>query len=308
MKNIPRRRERPVRESLSLQVRLLLQDQSLFILTFVSSDLASLEWHTISVDELTTRLSACIKDGLSNNQVRHRIATYGKNAPPPPKTHHIKKTLGYFFKGFGTVLLVASILVFIAWKPLGKPPVLANLALAIVLLAVFFIQAAFNIWQDWSTSRVMASIKTMLPDSCIVIREGNQASLLAEQIVPGDILLVKAGNKLPADIRFVEVSSDAKFDRSILTGESGPLPASVDSTDNNYLETLCIGLQGTHCVSGTCIGVVVATADKTVFGRIAHLTNEPKTGLTTLEREILSFVWLICSIMLLMIIIVVIVW
>jgi sodium/potassium-transporting ATPase subunit alpha len=82
----------------------------------------------------------------------------------------------------------------------------------------------------------------------------------------------------------------------------------VEETNSNYLETLCIGLQGTHCVSGTCTGVVVATADKTVFGRIAQLSGEPKTGLTTLEKEILNFVWLICGIMFLMIAIVIIVW
>ncbi len=61
-------------------------------------------------------------------------------------------------------------------------------------------------------------------------------------------------------------------------------------------------------MSGTCTGVVVATADNTVFGRIAELTNEPKTGLTTLEREVLNFVWIICSIMLVMIVVVIIVW
>ncbi len=82
----------------------------------------------------------------------------------------------------------------------------------------------------------------------------------------------------------------------------------VKSTDKNYLETRCIGLQGTHCISGTCTCVVVATADNTVFGRIAKLTNEPKKGLTTLEREVLNFVWIICSIMLLMIVLVIVVW
>lgn len=106
-----------------------------------------------------------------------------------------------------------------SWKPLGEPPAIANLALAIVLLAVFFIQAAFNAWQDWSSSRVMASITTMLPDSCLLLRDGAKITVVASEIVPGDILYVKAGNKLPADVRFVEVSSDAKFDRSILTGE-----------------------------------------------------------------------------------------
>jgi sodium/potassium-transporting ATPase subunit alpha len=113
-------------------------------------------------------------------------------------------------------------LVFVSWKPLGDPPAVANLALAIVLLAVFFIQAAFNAWQDWSSSRVMASISTMLPDDCLMLRDGTQVTVIASEIVPGDILFIKSGNKLPADVRFVEVSSDAKFDRSILTGKLAP--------------------------------------------------------------------------------------
>ncbi|KAH7175637.1 hypothetical protein EDB81DRAFT_836005 [Dactylonectria macrodidyma] len=273
-----------------------------------ATDLAKLEWHTNTPEEVLRRLSTAIHEGLSAEQVERRVARYGKNAPSPAPTHNTKKILGYFLKGFGTILFVASILVFIAWRPLGKPPADANLALAIVLLAVFFIQAGFNMWQDWSSSRVMASIKTMLPESCQVIRDGHEVSMLAEHLVPGDILLIKAGNKLPADVRFLKTSSDAKFDRSILTGESAPLQATVDSTDDNYLETKCIGLQGTHCASGTCTGVVVSTGDSTVFGKIAQLTNEPKKGLTTLEREVLHFVLVICSIMFLMIIIVIVLW
>ncbi|KAM0274957.1 hypothetical protein ACHAQH_007687 [Verticillium albo-atrum] len=273
-----------------------------------TTEVAQLDWHTLSPDEVLRHLSSSRAEGLSPDQVTRRMAHYGKNAPSDPPTHHTRKFLGYFFKGFGPILLVAAILVFIAWRPLGKPPAPANLALAIVLLAVFFIQAAFNMWQDWSSSRVMASIKTMLPEHCLVTRDGAQVTLLAEDIVPGDILTVKMGNKLPADVRFIGASSDARFDRSILTGESVPLPATVDSTNDNYLETRCIGLQGTHCVSGTCTGLVVATGDKTIFGRIAKLTNEPKKGLTTLEREVLHFVLIICAVMLTVIVIVIIIW
>ena len=87
-----------------------------------------------------------------------------------------------------------------------------------------------------------------------------------------------------------------------------PIGGSVDSTDDNYLETHCIGLQGTHCVGGTGTGIVVSTGDSTVFGHIAKLTSEPRTGLTTLEKEVLRFVIIICSIMLSMIILVIIVW
>jgi magnesium-transporting ATPase (P-type) len=160
-----------------------------------------------------------ISQGLSPNQVQEQLHQYGKNALSPLPHQWFWQIFGYFFKGFGAILLIGCILVFVSWKPLGQPPALANLALAIVLLAVFFIQAAFNAWQDWSSSRVMASITAMLPESCLVMRGGSLVIVSAPDIVPGDVVHLKAGNKLPADIRFVEVSNDACFDRSILTGK-----------------------------------------------------------------------------------------
>ncbi|KAG6270172.1 hypothetical protein E4U48_003985 [Claviceps purpurea] len=274
-----------------------------------AKDLSDLEWHTIASHEVTSRLVTSSTIGLSEPQAKRRLQEYGRNAPSPPKTNRALTIFGYFFKGFGGILLISSILVFISWKPLGEPnPAVANLALAIVLLVVFFIQAAFTMFQDWSTSRVMSSIKDMLPEHCQVIRDSQVADLAAEELVPGDVVLVKAGNKLPADLRFIEVSPDIKFDRSVLTGESRPIAGTVDCTDNNYLETHNIGLQGTHCIIGSATGIVVATGDRTVFGRIATLTNEPKTQMTTLEKEVLHFVLFICAIMLTMIIIVIVVW
>ncbi|KAF2022309.1 calcium ATPase [Aaosphaeria arxii CBS 175.79] len=271
-------------------------------------DLAGLEWHTITTDEICRRLSVDTRHGLSEEQIKRRVGEYGKNKMTPPPSGLASRLFGYFFGGFGSILLVASILVFIAWKPLGNPPAVANLALACVLLAVFVIQAAFNAWQDWSSSRVMASIGTMLPDACLVIRNGNQTSISAIDLVPGDIIVIKQGNKLPADVRFVEVSSDAMFDRAILTGESEPCPAAVDATEDNYLETHNIGMQGTHCISGSCLGVCVAIGDKTVFGRIAELTSEPKTGRTPLQNEILRFVLIISIFITTVIILIIILW
>lgn len=114
----------------------------------------------------------------------------------------------------------------------------------------------------------MASINTMLPDQCSVLRNGTCQTIEVTAIVPGDVIYISMGNKLPADVRFIEVSSDARFDRSILTGEAAPLIASIKSTDNNYLETACIGMAGTHCASGSTVGVVVNTGDRTVFGQV----------------------------------------
>jgi sodium/potassium-transporting ATPase subunit alpha len=224
--------------------------------------------------------------GLSDEQVQRRLKEYGRNQISPPPSRWWLKWLQYCFGGFGSILLVASVLVGVAYKPLGDPPAIANLALAIVLAIVFVIQAAFNFWQgtnplrtsghnrptnnmpDWSTSRVMSSIKNMLPDQCIVLRDGQQKEVVGTEIVPGDVLRIKVGNKLPADIRFTQVSPDAKFDRSVLTGESEPVRGTVDSADDNYLETTCIGMAGTHCTSGEAWGIAVSTGDRSVFGEV----------------------------------------
>lgn len=274
-----------------------------------TDELADSEWHTLSEQEICKKLITDPSFGLSEDQVQTARSLHGRNVPSPPPNKLFQKIFWYMFGGFGTILLIGGILVFISWKPLGEPnPAVANLALAIVLLIVFAIQAIFNAWQDFSSSRVMKSITGMLPEESHILRNGQQQNIPASELVPGDILLFKAGSKLPADVRFVEVSSDAKLDRSILTGESVPLGAVTESTDQNYLETRNIGFAGTHCTSGSGKGIVVSTGDKTVFGHIAKLTSREPTGRTQLQIEIIRFVCIIVGLMVTMNIVVIAVW
>ena len=118
-----------------------------------AAELGVLEWHTLSVNEVETRLSTSLGRGLSKEQVDLKQKEFGKNTPSKPPNDLFSRVMGYMFGGFGSVLLIGGILVTITYKPLGEPPATANLALAIVLFAVFVIQAIFNGWQDWSSSR-----------------------------------------------------------------------------------------------------------------------------------------------------------
>jgi sodium/potassium-transporting ATPase subunit alpha len=88
-----------------------------------------------------------------------------------------------------------------------------------VLLVVLLLQAVFNAWQDFSTSRIVNSIKDMLPSDVMVLRDGQEVELAAVALVPGDLVNIRLGQKIPADLRLLEVSSDLKFDRAVLTGE-----------------------------------------------------------------------------------------
>jgi sodium/potassium-transporting ATPase subunit alpha len=197
-----------------------------------------LDWHIIAADEVLQRLSASEKAGLDEAQVHRKRGMYGTNVFSPPPNRMFRKILGWIFGGFGSLLFVGSIICFVAWcvpitadlhhshltpstrKPLGEPaPQVANLALAIVILIVIVFQAVFNAWQDFSMSSVMKSIKSMLPSEVQTLRDGKYVSLLAADLVVGDIVQIQLGQQVPADLRIISTSGDLQFDRSVLTGE-----------------------------------------------------------------------------------------
>jgi sodium/potassium-transporting ATPase subunit alpha len=135
-----------------------------------------------------------------------------------------------------------------------------------------------------SSSKIMASIKGMIPAETLVLRDGQQVRVPAANLVVGDIIYLTLGNKCPADFRIVQCSGDLKFDRSVLTGESEAISGTTEMTDRNFMETRNIGMQGTHVVSGNAVGVVIQTGDVTVFGRIAKLSSSERSGRTTLQK------------------------
>ncbi|KAG7443354.1 uncharacterized protein BT62DRAFT_921869 [Guyanagaster necrorhizus] len=264
-------------------------------------EIADLDWHELETLEVLTRLGVSEKSGLDWPMVSRRLAKNGKNVITPPPKNLPKRIFFYIFGGFGGLLCVASIVCFLSWetkltafrrRPIGDPqPSTANLALAVVLLAVIVMQAIFNAWQA-----------AMLPMNVLVSRDGNVLEVPAPELVLGDIVHINMGCKVPADLRLLEVSSDLKFDRSILTGESNAIPATVENTNPNCklqpqppsMRKL-MGFVGTLCVGGDGLGVCVCLGDNTVFGRIAKQAASERPGQTSLESEIRRIVLIICS-------------
>ncbi|KAJ6506305.1 hypothetical protein C8R47DRAFT_1241566 [Mycena vitilis] len=272
-------------------------------------DLSDVLWHTLPAEEVCAALGVSETRGLDASIAARRLATNGKNVISRPPNNLARKIFFYVFGGFGSLLFVASIICFIAWRPLGNPnPFVPNLALAVVLLIVIATQAVFNAWQDYSTSHVMASIAGLLPTEILVTRDGEKFKLPAADLVSGDIVAVTLGFKVPADLRLLEVSSDLRFDRSILTGESNDVAATVVCTDKNFLESRNIALQGTLCTSGSGVGVAVGLGDGTVFGRIAKQAGRERPVRTTLEVEILRFVLIIGGLAMAVAVLIVILW
>jgi sodium/potassium-transporting ATPase subunit alpha len=253
----------------------------------------NLSWHSLSGEQVCNQFNSSRSDGLSAGIAARRLKEYGKNTIPKRKENYFRKCFWYVFGGFCSVLWVGVIIFFLCYKPLSDPPSITNLALAILVMIVIFLQAGFSAFQDWSTQRVMNSIMDILPSEALVLREGSWAKIASADIVNGDIVQIKIGDKVPADLRLLSTSGDVRFDRSVLTGETEEVDGAVDKTDNNFLESRNIALLGTNVTNGNAIGVVVMTGPQSVIGRIAKLTTGVKEEPTLIQREISRFVRII---------------
>ena len=170
-----------------------------------------------------------------------------------------------------------------------------------------FLKASFSAFQDWSSSRVMKSIKNMMPNSALVIRNGHEIKIQVEEVVIGDLVCLSYGHKVPADVRITE-SHDLKFDKSMLTGESEAIEGTVECTDDRYVESKNIAYMTALITSGQGKGIVVSTGNNTFMGRIATLTSNTIEKKTSLQKDITRFVLCISLLAFISMIILVVFW
>ncbi|KAG6862668.1 hypothetical protein C0993_002072, partial [Termitomyces sp. T159_Od127] len=146
---------------------------------------------------------------------------------------------------------------------------------------------------DWSTSRIMNSMLDLPPSENLVIRGEKPMKIPASELAVGDIVRLNVGNKVPADVRLIETSSDLRFDRAVLTGESEEVEGNVDSFGETFLEAPNIAFMGTHITNGHAKGVVILTGARTLMGRLSTLTTTTKIKPTLIQQEITRFVRII---------------
>ena len=196
------------------------------------------------------------------------------------------------------LLWFGAVLCFIAYSiqatAFEEPPD-DNLYLGIVLSVVVIVTGIFSYYQENKSSRIMESFKNMVPQYALVIRDNEKLTLKAEELTLGDIIEVKFGDRVPADIRVIE-SKGFKVDNSSLTGESEPQHRSPEYTHENPLETKNLAFFSTNAVEGTARGIVVQIGDRTVMGRIAGLASGLESGETPIAKEIAHFIHLITAV------------
>ncbi|PRD37685.1 UNVERIFIED_CONTAM: Atpalpha [Trichonephila clavipes] len=237
--------------------------------------------------------------GLTTNKAKEVFARDGPNAlTPPKKTPEWVKFCKNLFGGFALLLWIGAVLCFIAYSIQASTFEEApddNLYLGIVLSVVVIVTGVFSYYQEAKSSKIMESFKNMVPQYAIVLRDGQKLTMPAEEVVVGDIVEVKGGDRIPADMRIIS-SQSCKVDNSSLTGESEPQTRSPEHTNDNPLETRNLAFFSTNCVEGTAKGIVVNTGDRTVMGRIANLASGLEVGDTPIAREIEHFIHLITGV------------
>merc|ERR1712214_13096 len=196
--------------------------------------------HRVSVDELCKRFTSNVADGLTDDQVKKGIAEYGLNQlTPPPTTPEWIKFCQNLFSGFACLLWLGAILCFLAYgiqaSAYEEPPD-DNLYLGIVLTAVVTVTGVFSYYQESKSDKIMESFKNLVPQYALVRRGGEKVNIKAEELTLGDVVEIKFGDRIPADVRVVDAKA-FKVDNSSLPGESEPQSRGPEMTHENPLET-----------------------------------------------------------------------
>jgi len=235
------------------------------------------KWHTLSSKEIFEILKMS-SEGLTADEANNRLKEYGHNELATKKaTPTIVIFLRQFLNPLVYILIAASIVKFIVGGIMDGG----------VILAVIMIMAVIGFIQEARAEKAMEALKQMVTPKAKVKRGGKVELVPSKDVVPGDILMLESGDKIPVDARIIEASS-LKVNESILTGESVPVDKHVDTVKENVsvADRKNLLYMGTTVTYGRTVAVVVATGMATEMGKIASALKEVKTEKTPLQKSI----------------------
>ncbi|TGZ51081.1 sodium/potassium-transporting ATPase subunit alpha [Temnothorax longispinosus] len=251
--------------------------------------------HVIALETLYERLGTNAETGLTREQARKIMERDGPNAMSPPKvTPEYVKFLKCMFHGFASLLWVCAILCFVLY---GVTHLMHEIDtgiawLGIIIVSICITSGVFAYIQESKNIKVMESFEKMVPTFATVIRDGVKLRLGTEELVLGDLVEIRMGDKIPADIRITECRG-LRVENSSITGESEPVARTDYPTDRNPLESANVAFSTSFAVAGDGKGIVIATGDRTMIGRLAGLTSQLTKIETPIAKEIRHFVEII---------------
>ncbi|MFA7387219.1 MAG: cation-transporting P-type ATPase [Thiohalobacteraceae bacterium] len=237
-------------------------------------------WHALAADECVQRLDSS-RRGLSADAAAERLATHGPNRlPPPARRSALLRFLMQFHNVLIYVLLAAGVITGLLghWVDSG------------VIFGVVVINAFVGFIQEGKAEKAMDAIRHMLSPHAAALRDGQLREIPAEELVPGDVVQLAAGDKVPADVRLLRVR-ELNIDEAALTGESVPVnkATAAVAADAELGDRSGMAYSGTLVTAGQGKGLVVSTGAATEIGRISALLSEVDTLTTPLLQQIAGF-------------------
>jgi Ca2+ transporting ATPase len=245
--------------------------------------------HTIPADEVLELCAVDGEAGLSSREAARLLEKYGKNELPKPEGDSLLEMfLEQFDDPLVKILLAAAGISFVSSFIEGSwEGIIEFFIIALILL----FNAVIGVWQEKRADDAIEALQSYNPEKAKVLRDGKVQSLFSSELVPGDIVEVNVGDKVPADIRIIKVYSTAlKVEQAALTGESAgvnksPDVATQDISCELQQKTCCL-FSGTDLVYGKCRGIVLKTGSSTEIGKIAKSLSETEETASPLKQVI----------------------
>jgi len=237
-------------------------------------------WHALESAEVLERLESSDK-GLASDEAARRLDEHGPNRLKPQAGKSLLiRFLSHFHNMLIYLLLVAAVVTALLghWVDTG------------VIMGVVFINSFIGFMQEGKAERALDAIRNLLSLEAMLLRDGRRKPVPAEEIVPGDIVLLQSGDKVPADLRLIN-AKNLRIDESILTGESVAVSKHTDRTPESAAlgDQRSMAFSGTLVTSGQGMGVVTAAGEHTEIGRISAMLSEVETMATPLIQQVSSF-------------------
>ena len=238
-------------------------------------------WHNMEAKEVMEELGVSPDKGLADEEVSSRQKKYGVNKLPQAKKQGwLMRLLSQFNNILIYLLLAAAVIT----------GFMGEWVETFVILAVVLINVLISFIQEGRAEKALEGIKQMLSLEARVIRNSEEVTVEAEKLVPGDIVLLNSGDKIPADLRIIE-SNDLRVEESALTGESEEVDKQSDTVDEDAVigDRSSMGFSGTTVTFGQAKGVLVATGKDTEIGKITGMISEVDETRTPLMKKIDGF-------------------
>lgn len=236
-------------------------------------------WYQLSAEETLRRLESDRKAGLTAAEAKRRLESYGTNELREKKKISPLALFLNQFRDFMVLVLVGAVLI---------SGLLGEYLDAITIIAIILLNGCLGFIQEFRAERSLRALKRLSAPKAKVIRGGKTLEIDASMLVPGDVVLLESGDRIPADIRFLETNG-VFVEESALTGESVPVAKHdrpIVASDVPLGDRRNIGYMGTLVTRGTAAGIVVSTGMETEMGKIADLIQNTEVMATPLQQRL----------------------